>query len=315
VGHLSDRDCEFETYDRSFTVTLEQSLDDSVAKNMLSYSKYLDIAVRAAHAGASVLQTYRLSRGTLVIDQKGRNDLVSQVDREAERAIVEILREETPELGLIGEEFGGARGELATWYVDPLDGTTNYLHSFEHYAVSIGLVAHPKAVDAVGETLTCDQPIIGVVYDPSREELFTGLRGVGAWLNGHRIHCSDTQDIADALIATGIPIKNFNYLDHYLAALKGLIVNCRGIRRQGSAALDLAWRAAGRVDAYWEQGIQPWDLAAGTVIAREAGARVIDPYDDSASWPIKGRVLGSTSKIEQQILDIVLPKMANAPDL
>ena len=282
---------------------------------MLPYSKYLDVAVRAAHAGAAVLQQHRLSRHNLVIDQKGRNDLVSQADREAEQAVIEILQAETPELGLIGEESGGHRGESATWYVDPLDGTTNYLHGVEHYAVSIGLVAHSGAVDALGNSLTEDLPLIGVVYDPNREEMFTAMQGVGAWLNGHRIHCNQTKRIEDALIATGIPVRTFTYLDQYLAALKDLILNCRGIRRQGSAALDLAWLAAGRVDGYWEQSIQAWDVAAGTVIAREAGAVVCDPYSSQASWPEKGRVLGCVPAIEQQMLGLILPHMQNAPGL
>ena len=282
---------------------------------MLPYSKYLDVAVRAAHAGAAVLQQHRLSRNNLVIDHKGRNDLVSQADREAEQAVIEILRSETPELGLIGEESGGKQGELATWYVDPLDGTTNYLHGLEHYAVSIGLVAHAGAIDAIGETLTADQPVIGVIYDPNREEMFTAMQGVGAWLNGHRIHCSQARQIQDALIATGIPVRNFSYLEQYLATLKDLVLNCRGIRRQGSAALDLSWLAAGRVDGYWEQGIQAWDVAAGTVIAREAGAMVCDPYDTDSSWPIRGRVLGCAPAIATQMSEIILPHMRNAPGL
>lgn len=282
---------------------------------MLPYAKYLEVAVRACHAAAAVLQSHRLSRAHLVIDQKGRNDLVSQADREAEQAIIEILRAETPELGIIGEESGGSRGEQATWFVDPLDGTTNYLHGLEHYAVSIGLVAHANAPDSVGNTLTSDQPIVGVVYDPSREELFSALQGVGVWLNGHRISRSNVTDISQALVATGIPVRTFEYLDQYLAALKDLVLNTRGIRRQGSAALDLCWLAAGRVDAYWEQGIQSWDVAAGTVIAREAGASVNDPYDLQASWPARGRLLACAPGIESALLDLILPHMNEAPGL
>lgn len=282
---------------------------------MPPYAKYLEVAVRAAHAGAAVLQRHRLSRSSLIIDQKGRNDLVSQADREAEQAVIEILRSETPELGIIGEESGGTRGEHATWYVDPLDGTTNYLHGFDHYAVSIGLVAHAGSTGAIGEALQSDQPVLGVVYDPSREEIFTALQGVGAWLNGHHLNRPDVTNVSQALVATGIPVRTFDYLDQYLSALKDLVLNTRGIRRQGSAALDLCWLAAGRVDAYWEQGIQPWDVAAGTVIAREAGASVNDPYDASVSWPVKGRVLGCAPGIEQALLALITPHMHNAPGL
>ena len=282
---------------------------------MLPYATFLEIAVRAAHAGAAVLQTHRVSRDQLVIDKKGRNDLVSQADREAESAVIEILRAQTPTLGIIGEESGGTLGEQATWYVDPLDGTTNYLHGMPHYAVSIGLVAHAGAPDAMGQPLTQDTPVVGVVYDPNREEMFTALHGVGAWLNGHRIHCTAVNEISEALIATGIPVRSFEYLDQYLHALKDLVLNTRGVRRQGSAALDLCGLAAGRVDAYWEQGIAPWDVAAGCVIAREAGARVIDPYDSQASWPVKGRILACAPAIEQQLLGLVLPHMEGAPGL
>jgi len=282
---------------------------------MLPYAEFLDVAVRAAHAAAAVLQNHRGAREKLVIDRKGRNDLVSQADREAEAAVIEILRSETPELGIIGEESGGQLGNQATWYVDPLDGTTNYLHGMEHYAVSIGLVAHAGTPDAMGRSLSHDLPIVGVVYDPNREEMFTALHGVGAWMNGHRIHCTRVDQVSDALIATGIPVRTFEYLDPYLAALKDLVLNTRGVRRQGSAALDLCWLAAGRVDAYWEQGIQPWDVAAGCAIAREAGARVIDPYDNQASWPAAGRILACAPGIEQQLLDLVLPHMQDAPGL
>lgn len=282
---------------------------------MLPYSEFLDVAVRAAHAGAAVLQAHRAHRDRLVIDKKGRNDLVSQADREAEAAVFEILKTDTPNLGLIGEETGGTRGEQATWYVDPLDGTTNYLHGSPHYAVSIGLIAHAGALDALGQPLAHDMPMVGVVYDPNREEMFTALHGVGAWLNGHRIHCTEVTQVSDALVATGIPVRTFAYLDQYLVALKDLVLNTRGIRRQGSAALDLCWLAAGRVDAYWEQGIQAWDVAAGCAIARAAGARVSDPYDSQASWPEAGRVLGCAPGIEQQLLDLVRPPMQSAPGL
>lgn len=282
---------------------------------MLPYSHYLEIAVRAAQAGAAVLQSHRLSRHKLVIDQKGKNDLVSQADRDAERAVIDILNANTPELGVIGEESGGSRGKHATWYVDPLDGTTNYLHGLEHYAVSIGLVAHVGAPDAMGQPLTQDLPIVGVVYDPNRDELFTAMHGVGAWLNGHRIECSKAHEISQALVATGIPVRTFTYLDQYLATLKDLILNTRGIRRQGSAALDLCWLATGRLDAYWEQGIQSWDVAAGTVIAREAGALVCDPYDPGLSWPERGRLLACAPALAPQLMSLIEPHMRNAPGL
>lgn len=276
---------------------------------MLPLSDYLDIAVRAAHAGAAILQQHRATPGELVIDHKGKNDLVSQADRESEQVVMDILSERTPHIGLIGEESGGSPGSQLTWYIDPLDGTTNYLHGFTHYAVSIGLVAHAGATDAMGQTLKVDTPILGVVYDPNREEMFTAMHGVGAWCNGHKLRMASVQRLADALIAIGIPMQDFTYLEPYFAALKEVMLHTRGVRRQGSAALDLAWVACGRVNAYWEQGIQSWDVAAGTVIAREAGAWVNDPYDARASWPEKGRVLAISPQLKDDFLALIQPTM------
>lgn len=282
---------------------------------MMPYAQYLETAVRAARASAAVLERHHQRRADLVIDHKGKNDLVSEADRQAEQAAVAILQQETDALGIIGEEFGGQAGAQATWYLDPLDGTTNYLHGLPHYAVSIGLVAKAGTLDPTGETLKHDEPVLGVVYDIARQEMFTAMHGVGAWLNGQRIGCTKTHQISEALVATGIPMRNFSYLEQYLAALKDLVLNTRGIRRYGSAALDLCWVAAGRFDAYWEQGIQSWDVAAGTVIARQAGAVVLDPYDPKASWPASGRVLASTPLLTNQLMGKILPHMQGAPGL
>lgn len=282
---------------------------------MLPLSDYLETAVRAAHAAASVLQQRRASPADLIIDHKGRNDLVSQADRESEAVVMEILRRETPDLGLIGEESGGQSGAMATWHIDPLDGTTNYLHGLGHYAVSIGLIAHAGCIDALGEPVAADTPVLGVVYDPNREEMFTAMQGVGAWCNGHRIQHAGASQLKDALIATGIPGRDFSYLDAYLAALKDVVLNCRGVRRQGSAALDLAWVACGRVDGYWEQGLSTWDIAAGTVIAREAGAVVIDPFDQNANWPARGRLVACAPGIVDELAAIVQTHMAGAPSV
>lgn len=276
---------------------------------MFPLSDYLEAAVRAAHAGAAILQQHRVSPNELVIDHKGRNDLVSQADRESEEVVMALLRQATPHIGLIGEESGGSRGAQLTWYVDPLDGTTNYLHGVDHYAVSIGLIAHAGAPDAMGNPLAVDTPILGVIYDPNREEIFTGMHGVGAWRNGHRLQMAGIESLDDALIAIGIPVRDFSYIDSYLRALKEVLLHSRGVRRQGSAALDLAWVACGRLNAYWEQGIQPWDVAAGTVIAREAGAWVNDPFDSQASWPESGRILAIPPALKDDFLSLIRPAL------
>lgn len=260
---------------------------------MLPMTEFLEVAVRAAHAGAAVLNSYQAQPNSLVIDFKGRYDLVSQADRESEKAVIEILDNATPGLGIIAEESGGASRGPATWHIDPLDGTTNYLHGIGHFAVSIGLVAHAGTVDPTGQVLTADTPVLGVVYDPTREEIFTGLRGVGAWCNGHRIQQSGVKHLEHALIATGIPVYEFEHIDAYLKVIKDVVLTTRGIRRNGAAALDLAWLACGRVDGYFEEKLKTWDIAAGTVIAQEAGALVTDPLDEFCSWPASGRLVAA----------------------
>lgn len=267
----------------------------------------IDTAVTAAHAGAAVLQSYAHHRDDLVIDRKGRNDLVSQADREAEAAILAVLRERTPEFGIIAEETGGRAAGPATWYIDPLDGTTNFLHGIPHYAVSIALVAHGAAGGAAGAP-SGENPVVGVVYDPCREELFTAVQDVGAWLNGRRIACSRTTDLSDAVLATGFPFRDFSFADQYLPMFNDAIRSSRGVRRCGAAALDLAWTACGRYDGYWEMGLAPWDVAAGTLLVREAGGIVQDMYDQDP-WPHGGAVLAGNAHIAQALRALVQPHL------
>jgi myo-inositol-1(or 4)-monophosphatase len=255
----------------------------------LPLSDYLDAAVTAAHAAAAILQAYSHNRAELVIDKKMRNDLVSQADREAEQAVIQILRERSPELGIVAEESGGQTSGMATWYIDPLDGTTNFLHGIPHYAVSIALIAHKNTVVDGDKPLERDTPVIGVVYDPNREELFTAMHGVGAWLNERRINCSQTTQLSEAILGTGLPFRDFSFTSQYMPTLDASIQLTRGVRRLGAAALDLAWVACGRYDGYWEMGLAPWDVAAGTVIVREAGGICEDMYHRDP-WPIKGYV-------------------------
>ena len=273
----------------------------------LPLSDCLDAAVTAAHAAAAILQSYSHNRAELVIDKKTRNDLVSQADREAEEAVIQILRERTPDLGIVAEESGGATLGEATWYIDPLDGTTNFLHGIPHYAVSIALVAHKGTL--IGERpLDKDTPVIGVVYDPNREELFTAMYGVGAWLNERRIHCSTTQDLAESVVATGFPFRDFSFSEQYMPTLDYAINHTRGVRRLGAAALDLAWIACGRYDAYWEMGLASWDVAAGTVIVREAGG-VSEDIHQRDPWPIGGYVYAGNTHTAPALFEMISPHM------
>ncbi len=268
----------------------------------------IDAAVTAAHAGAAILQSYAHHRADLVIDRKARNDLVSQADREAEAAIIQELKARTPKFGIVAEETGGKAQGAATWYIDPLDGTTNFLHDIPHYAVSIALIAHAGTSMLADQTLAEDTPVIGVVYDPCREELFTAVYGVGAWLNGRRISCSRTQTIEDAVLATGFPFRDFSFAAQYMPMLHDAINRARGVRRMGAAALDLAWTACGRYDGYWEMGLAPWDVAAGTLILREAGGACSDMHKQDP-WPIGGRVVAGNPAIERALHEMIAPHL------
>jgi len=275
---------------------------------MLYLSELLETALNAAREGAAILQAYAHQRADLVIDHKGRNDLVSQADRESEAAIIEILAGQTPEFGIVAEETGGERRGIATWYIDPLDGTTNYLHGIPHWAVSIALVAHAGTQDELGRQLAAETPVVAVVYDPSREELFTAMHGVGAWLNEHRINCSHSTSLQESLLGTGLPFRDFSFTDQYLPMLADAIQSSRGVRRVGAASLDMAWVACGRFDGYWEMGLAPWDLAAGTLLVREAGGIVEDMLGKQA-WPRDGNVVAGNRHIQPLLNDMIRPHL------
>lgn len=274
----------------------------------LPLSDCLDAAVTAAHAAAAILQAYARNRAELVISKKALNDLVSQADQEAEQAIIDILLERTPQFGIVAEETGGQESGLATWYIDPLDGTTNFLHGIPHYAVSIALIAHAGTLLTNDQPLEQDTPVIAVVYDPCREELFTAMHGVGAWMNEHRIQCSKTELLSESLLASGFPFRDFSFADQYMPTLHHAIYNTRGVRRLGAAALDLAWVACGRYDGYWEMGLAPWDVAAGTLLVREAGG-ICDDLRHSEPWPSKGNVYAGNQDTAPALLAMIQPHL------
>ncbi len=263
-------------------------------------------AIEAARAAAEVLQSFSKRRAELVIDHKGRNDLVSQADRLAEQACLAVLKRGTPEFGIVAEETGGKPSGHATWYIDPLDGTTNYLHGIPQYAVSIGLIGHAGTPDQNGSPLLVDTPLVAVVYDPCRDEMFTAIRGAGAQLNGSPIHCSRTTEFSQALLGTGLPFRDYSFTDEYMPALKDAIHQTRGIRRNGAAALDLAWVACGRFDGYWEMGLAPWDVAAGTLLVRESGG-IVEDLRGKHPWPIDGNIVSGNTAIQPKLFDMVRP--------
>ncbi len=223
----------------------------------------LTIAKRAALAAGKVLLRYQDRLERLKVSQKGAHDLVSEVDLQAEAEIIRTLRHIYPDHAILAEESGRSGENEFEWVIDPLDGTTNYLHGFPHYAISIALRQQGRLVS-------------GVVYDPLRQEIFTASKGDGARLNDRRIRVRGASVLEESLIGTGFPFRHPRYREAYLAALGDLFGRCREIRRAGSAALDLAYVAAGRLDGYFELGLAPWDSAAGALLVQEAGGLVGD---------------------------------------
>jgi myo-inositol-1(or 4)-monophosphatase len=244
----------------------------------------LNVAVMAARRAGAVLGRNFNKRDKLTVEKKGRNDFVSSADLAAEKAIIDVIHKHYPDHAILAEE-SGAHGESDhLWIIDPLDGTTNYLHGFPVFAVSIGLQINGRLEHAV-------------VYDPMREELFTASRGEGAQLDGHKIRVSGNKDLDRALIGTGFPYRQSDdELEPYLAMLGKVVKNAAGVRRPGAAALDLCSVACGRFDAFWETGLQPWDLAAGTLIIREAGG-IISALDGGENHMETGHVLTGSPRI------------------
>ncbi len=280
-----------------------------MSSSLIDFGIALDAGIKAAHAGASVLQAYSHRRADLIIDHKARNDLVSQADKEAEQAILDTFAQLTPQFGIVAEETGGKPEGIATWYIDPLDGTTNYLHGIPHYAVSLGLIAHAGTVlPHATEPLDRDTPVVAIVYDPNREELFTAIAGTGSWLNGQRIACSKTADLKDSLLGTGFPFRDFSFESMYMRIFQAAMHGTRGVRRNGAAALDLAWVACGRFDGYFEMGLAPWDVAAGTLLVREAQGMAEDMFGKNP-WPINGYVTAAGKALFPALSDMISPHL------
>jgi len=221
----------------------------------------LVLAETLAREAGDILLEHWAARAGLAVTSKRAGDFVSEADRAAESHLRAGLARDRPRDGWLGEETGAAAGGARRWIVDPLDGTTNFLRGIGHWAVSV-------ALEAEGEL------VLGVVHDPVRAETFAALRGGGARLNGRPIAVARTATMASALFGTGIPFGGMAHIDDHAADIARLMPRCAGVRRMGAAALDLAYVAAGRLDGFWERRLQTWDIAAGLVLLREAGARV-----------------------------------------
>jgi len=251
----------------------------------------LNIGVRAARAAGEIISRSMDKVEALHIDEKGRNDFVTEVDQRAEREIIRIILEAFPEHAIIAEESGVHAGNEYTWIIDPLDGTTNFIHGFPQFAVSIALVHKGKIEQAI-------------IYDPLKQEMFTATRGAGAVLNNRRIRVSRQITLSGALLGTGFPFKAQSQLDSYLDMFRVLFKDTAGIRRAGAAALDLAYVAAGRFDGFWEMGLREWDMAAGVLLIQEAGGIVSD-FHGGDQYLQSGNIVAGTPKLHAQILDSI----------
>src|SRR5690348_93766 len=250
----------------------------------------LNIAVRAARRAGSIINRAALEGGELNVRSKRANDFVTKVDQASEQAIMETVRNAYPDHGFLCEESGSTAPDAeVVWIIDPLDGTTNFIHGFPQYCVSIAVKSRGALAHAV-------------VYDPVKNELFTASKGRGAFLNDRRIRVSKALRLNDALVGTGFPFKELSRIDLYMRQLQSLMAKSSGVRRAGAAALDLAYVACGRLDAFWELGLSPWDMAAGALLIAEAGGLVGD-VEGEQTYLDSGDISAATPKIYPALLE------------
>jgi myo-inositol-1(or 4)-monophosphatase len=253
----------------------------------------LNIAVRAARRAGDLIVRNVDRVPSLGVRSKSRNDFVSEIDQLAERDIIETIRRTHPDHGFLGEEGGRSGGDEFVWIIDPLDGTTNFLHGFPTFAVSLACEYRGRLEHAV-------------VYDPMRQELFTASRGDGAQRDGRRIRVSKQAGLEGALIGTGFPYRaNARWIDEYLAMLKSVMQQTAGVRRPGAASLDLAYVAAGRIDGFWEIGLNSWDTAAGTLLITEAGGHV--GTLSGGEYRQGGNIIAGTPKVYEALVECLKP--------
>lgn len=250
----------------------------------------INIAVSAARTAGNYIMRNVERVPQLQVERKGRNDFVTQIDRNAEAEVIRIIHKAYPAHAILGEEGGKIGDNEVVWIVDPLDGTTNFLHGLPHFAVSIGIQVKGRLEH-------------GVIYAPCTQDLYVASRGAGATLNNRKIRVSGAKDMEQALIGTGVPIRAAN-LDAYLPMLRNVVAHTAGVRRAGSAALDLAYVAAGRLDAFWELNLKPWDIAAGIVLVHEAGGMVSEIYGQPDPL-VTGHILAATPKLHPTFADLL----------
>lgn len=260
----------------------------------------ITIAKRAALEAGKIILRYIERLDRITINAKQHNDFVSEADIQAEQEIIRVVRRIYPNHGILTEEAGflSASDNECQWIIDPLDGTTNFLHGFPHFAVSIAF-RHKLRLEA------------GVVYDPIRQEMFSASRGDGAQLNERRIRVGSVNSLDAALLGTGFPMRYPQHRQAYLAMFSSLFMQCAELRRAGSAALDLAYVAAGRLDGFWEIGLKEWDIAAGTLLVQEAGGLVGD-FAGGNDFFKTGNIVTGNPKLFKALLQNLQPHLTSA---
>jgi len=258
----------------------------------------LNTAVKAARRAGTIINRASQNLDILAVTEKTANDYVSEVDRAAEQSIVRALLEAYPSHSVLAEESGATGTSEFQWIIDPLDGTTNFLHGFPQYAVSIAL-SHKGVLSQA------------VIYDPVHNDLFTATRGRGAYLNDKRLRISKRTNLQKSLIGTGFPFREFSHFDSYLAIFRDLTQKTSGLRRAGAATLDLAYVAAGRLDGFWEFGLSPWDMAAGSLLITEAGGLVGD-LEGNGGYMESGNIVAGNPKIFSQLVQALAPHLTPA---
>ena len=251
----------------------------------------LNIAVKAARRAGSIITRASEDIGSLTINDKGFNDFVTEVDLASEKEIIRVLKASYPDHAFLGEESGLSHQADNVWIIDPLDGTTNFLHGFPQYCVSIALEQKGEITQAV-------------IYDPNRNDLFTATKGQGAYLNQKRMRVSNKSKLKESILGTGFPFRDFQHLPVYLKIFEDVVRGTSGVRRPGSAALDLAYVAAGWFDGFFEINLSKWDIAAGGLLVTEAGGIVSD-FSEKDGWLESGNIVASTPKIYDPLIKII----------
>ncbi|MBS0357973.1 MAG: inositol monophosphatase [Proteobacteria bacterium] len=257
-------------------------------------SPIMNIAVKAARRAATIILQSIEKLDYIQVTEKEDNDFVTEVDKQAEQIIIQTIKEAYPNHGILAEESGEQEGGDYVWIIDPLDGTKNFMHGFPHFSISIAVKKDNRIEH-------------GLIYDPNRDELFVASRGEGARLNHRRLRVTDRTTMPGALLGTGFPFRKKELLKEYLATFEALFTQCGGVRRAGSAALDLAYVAAGRLDGFWEYALNPWDIAAGVLMIKEAGGLVAD-FEGGENYFESGNLVAANPKL----LKLILQTLSNA---